>query len=168
VLAKLTSGLVIRLLALLVLSFASELLAAPRWVAVGYGGRRISSSDGVNWENDQRWSDEAKDDDNVLFNIAYGLGRFVAVGGGAKIGHILNTVDGREWKELPQVKGRVATIAFGRNRFVAGHDSELLSSTDGESFTAGEKLPWKGSVHARRSACGDTEAGFQVRHHWRH
>jgi hypothetical protein len=152
---------VIRVFALLILSFASELLAAPRWVAVGYGGRRISSSDGVTWEYDQRWSDEAKEDDNVLFNIAYGLGRFIAVGGGARIGHILSTTDGREWKELPQVKGRVATIAFGRDRFVAGHDSELLYSTDGETFRTGEKLPWRGSIHARRSACGDTEAGFR-------
>ena len=51
-------------------------------LAVGYGGRRLSSRDGMTWENDQRWSDEARDDDNVLFNVAYGLGRFIAVGGG--------------------------------------------------------------------------------------
>src|SRR5215470_3693859 len=36
--------------------------AEPLWVGVGYGGRRISSKDGQIWENDQRWSDEAKDD----------------------------------------------------------------------------------------------------------
>jgi hypothetical protein len=83
------------------------------------------------------------------------------VGGGAKIGHILSSVDGGEWTELPKVKGRVATIAFGRARFVAAHDSELLYSTDGATFTPGGKLPWAGSVHARRSACGDTEAGFR-------
>ncbi len=131
------------------------------FVAVGYGGRRISSRDGVNWENDQRWSDEAKDDDNVLFNIAYGAGRFIAVGGGAKTGHILSTTDGQNWRSLPEVKGRVATIAFGNGRFVVGHDAELMSSTDGETFLPGPKLDWKGSVHARRSACGDTEAGFR-------
>ena len=152
---------VTRLLILLTLCIAGELRAAPRWVAVGYGGRRISSTDGITWENDQRWSDEARDDDNVLFNVAFGLGRFIAVGGGAKLGHLLSTRDGREWKELPQVKGRVATVAFGKGRFVAGHDAELLYSTDGETFTAGERLPWEGSVHARRSACGDTESGFR-------
>src|SRR5579884_84998 len=100
------------------------------FVAVGYGGRRISSRDGQAWENDQRWSDVAADDDNVLFNVAYGFDRFVAVGGGARIGHILTTMDGREWHELPQVKGRVATIVFGSGRFIAGHDAELLWSTD--------------------------------------
>ncbi len=133
--------------------------SAGMFVAVGYGGRRMSSPDGTNWDNDQRWSDEAKDDDNALFNIAFGAGKFVAVGGGAKIGHLLATTDGVTWKELPQVKGRVATIAFGDGRFVAGHDAELLSSSDGETFTPGARLDWKGSVHARRSAFGDTEAG---------
>jgi hypothetical protein len=122
----------------------------------------MSSRDGVTWENDQRWSEVAADNDDVLFNVAFGAGKCVAVGGGAKIGHLLTTRDGREWKELPQVKGRVATIAFGNGRFVAGHDAELLHSTDGETFTPGGKLDWKGSVHARRSACGDTEAGFRT------
>jgi hypothetical protein len=141
------------------LTAASLAEAAPLYVAVGYGGRRASSRDGVTWEHDQRWSDEAKDDDNVLFNIAYGLDRFVAVGGGAKIGHILTTRDGKEWKELPQVKGRVATVAFGNGRFVAGHDAELLWSTNGEQFHPGEKLGLKGSVHARKSTFGDGEGG---------
>jgi hypothetical protein len=136
--------------------------AEPLWIAVGYGGRRMSSPDGQTWENDQRWSDEAKDDDNVLFNVAYGLGRFIAVGGGAKIGHILSTTDGKEWTSLPKQKGRVATISFGQGRFVAGHDAELLYSTDGVTFERGSRLDWKGSVHARRSACGDTEAGFRT------
>ncbi len=132
---------------------------AGRFVAVGYGGRRMTSVDGEIWTGDQRWSDEAKDDDNVLFNVAFGLGRFIAVGGGAKIGHLLSTRDGEQWTELAQVKGRVATIAFGDGRFVAGHDSELLFSTDGETFQAGGKLAVKGSVHARRSAFGSGEGG---------
>ncbi len=129
------------------------------FVAVGYGGRRMASHDGENWIADQRWSDEAKDDDNVLFNIAFGLGRFIAVGGGAKTGHILSTRDGESWTELPQVRGRVATIAFGNGRFVAGHDAELLLSTDGETFSAGGKMAVRGSVHARRSAFGSGEGG---------
>jgi hypothetical protein len=136
------------------------------FVAVGYGGRRIASPDGQNWENDQRWSEVVADDDNVLFNVAYGLGRFIAVGGGAKLGRVVTSPDGKVWTELPQFKGRVATIVFGGpgggNRFIAGHDSELLWSTDGETFHPGQKLDAQGSVHARKSACGDTEAGFMT------
>ncbi len=131
------------------------------FVAVGYGGRRITSHDGFVWENDQRWSDESRDNDDVLFGIAFGAERFVAVGGGARTGHILTSRDGREWQEVPGVQGRVATIAFGNGRFVAAHDAEFMVSTDGEHFQPGQRLDWKGSVHARRSACGDTEAGFR-------
>jgi hypothetical protein len=159
----------LRFLLLAFLEFSTVLVhgdSAGTFVAVGYGGRRISSPDGVAWENDQRWSDIVADDDNVLFNVAYGLGRFVAVGGGAKLGRIVTSPDGKAWTELPQLKGRVATIVFGGvsggNRFIAGHDSELLWSTDGETFHAGPKLDIQGSVHARKSACGDTEAGFMT------
>ncbi len=129
------------------------------FVAVGYGGRRLSSRDGATWENDQRWSDEARDNDDVLFDVAYGLDRFIAVGGGAAIGHILSTRDGATWTELPQLKSRVATIAFAGDRFVAAHDAELLYSDDGQAFHPGQKLEWKGSVHARKSAVGDGEGG---------
>ena len=138
---------------------ALQVRADDLFVAVGYGLRRMSSPDGVHWQHEQRWSDEAKDDDNVLFNVAYGLGRFIAVGGGSKVGRMLSTSDGQRWTELPQVRGRVATIAFGNGRFVAGHDAELLHSTDGVSFQAGQKLDWKASVHARKSAFGDGEGG---------
>jgi hypothetical protein len=131
------------------------------FVAVGYGGRRVTSRDGVSWEDDQRWSNESKDNDDVLFNVALGTGRFVAVGGGVQTGHILSTRDGREWRSVQDVKGRVATVAFGNGRFVAGHDAELMFSTTGEHFETGQRLDWQGSVHARRSACGDTEAGFR-------
>lgn len=143
------------------LLFTAIALAEPArlFVAVGYGGRRISSPDGVTWENDQRWSNEAKDDDNVLLDVAYGLDRFIAVGEGARTGRIVVTRDGKDWKELPPVKERVGTIAFGKDRFVAGHGAELLWSTDGETFHAGEKLGIEGTVHARRSAFGDGEGG---------
>src|ERR1700678_4340614 len=71
------------------------------FVAVGYGGRRIASHDGIHWENDQRWSDVAADNDDVLFNVAFGFGRFIAVGGATRVGHLLSTRDGRDWIELP-------------------------------------------------------------------
>ncbi len=147
------------LLALLLALPAAAEEANGLFVAVGYGGRRMSSRDGRVWENEARWSDVAADDDNVLFNVACGLGRFIAVGGGAEKGRMVTTHDGKEWQELPVIRGRIATIVFGRGRFIAGHDAELLWSVDGEKFQAGEKLNWSGSVHARRAAWGDGEGG---------
>lgn len=119
----------------------------------------MSSHDGLHWENDQRWSDAAGDNDDALFNVAFGMGRFIAVGGSVKTGRILSTRDGKDWKALPEWRGCVATVSFCDGRFIAAHDAELLVSHDGEKFEAGEKLAWAGSVHARRSAFGDGEGG---------
>lgn len=131
------------------------------FVAVGEQGRRVSSTDGSTFANDQRWTDGTKGADEDLFDVAYGAGQFVAVGGGPVNGYLLRSRDGRDWQELPPVKDQVTTITFGHGRFVANHCGELLSSTDGERFTAGRRLDWKGDIRALRSACGDTEAGFR-------
>ena len=129
------------------------------FVAVGYGGRRISSPDGQHWENNQRWSDVAADNDDVLFNIAFGNGRFIAVGGGAKIGHLLSTRDGRQWSELPSVHGRVATVVFGNGRFIAGHDPNSSFPPMGRNLNPVRSCPGRVPSHARRSAFGDGEGG---------
>lgn len=147
------------LIAFLLLTATALAEPARLFVAVGYGGRRASSPDGVTWENEQRWSNDSKDDDHVLLDVTYGLDRFIAVGGGTKAGHILMTKDGKEWKALPAVKERVGTIAFGKGRFVAMQGAELLWSADGEKFQAGGRLGIAGVVHPRRSAFGDGEGG---------
>jgi hypothetical protein len=147
-----------------IMSAASLALAGDSrlYVAVGGEGRRVTSRDGFVWENDQRWKvGDAQEKGDGLMDIVFGGGRFVAVGGGAKAGWILSSTDGRDWREFPMGAGAVSTIAFGNGRFVAVHAGELLASADGERFQAGERLNWKGTIHARRSACGDTEAGFR-------
>ena len=150
---------VFRLSVIWLVSIASAAEPAGLFVAVGHGGRRISSHDGWTWKHDQRWSDEAKDHDHALFNIAFGHGRFIAVGGGPKVGRILSTRDGVEWKELPRQTSLVGTVAFGGGRFVAADGAGLLCSNDGETFTPGARFDVEGSVHARRSAYGSGEGG---------
>ena len=129
------------------------------FVAVGEGGRRMSSPDGRQWENATRWAAGEADADDALHDVAFGLGRFIAVGGGAARGRILSTRDGQAWRELPAVRGSVGTIVFGGGRFIAGHGGELLWSADGEKFVAGEKLDWPGTARALRAAWGDGEGG---------
>lgn len=131
------------------------------FIAVGEGGRRMSSPDGRRWENDTRSAAGAADADEALHDVAFGLGRFIAVGGGAAKGRILATRDGQAWRELPAPRGRVGTIVFGGGRFIAGHGGELLWSADGEKFVAGEKLDWPGTARALRAAWGDGEGGHR-------
>jgi len=120
--------------------------AADSWVAVGYGGRRMISHDGVQWEITAEWAEKGGDDSNNLMGLAYGLGKFVAVGGGGfskdqQGGHILVSKDGREWKEVHSEPFRVNPVVFSGNRFVAGGpERTLLFSDDGEKWTKGAQV----------------------------
>ncbi len=71
------------------LKTAPSLSSPGIFVAVGYGGRRKSSEDGIHWQNDTKWAADGGDDDNCLFSIVFAQGKFVAVGGGASKGHVV-------------------------------------------------------------------------------
>jgi hypothetical protein len=123
-----------------------ESSAAETWVAVGYGGRRMVSNDGVKWEITAEWAEKGGDDSNNLMGLAYGLGKFVAVGGGGfskdqQGGHILVSKDGREWREVYKDAFRVNPVVFGSKSFVAGGpDRTLLWSDDGEKWEKGAQV----------------------------
>ena len=116
------------------------------FVAVGYGGRRMSSRDGIHWENVQQWADKGADDSNNLISLAYGKGKFIAVGGGGwtretNAGHILVSTDGAAWREVRKAPFRISPIMFESGRFVAGGPNrQLLWSDDGETWSQGATI----------------------------
>lgn len=120
------------------------------FVAVGYGGRRMSSRDGVKWENVQQWAEKGGDDSNNLMSLTFGNGRFVAVGGGGfakdgQAGHILVSTDGMQWREVRKEAFRVNPVVFGGGRFVAGGpERQLLWSGDGETWEHGAQVAAEG------------------------
>lgn len=132
--------------ALCALTGLSALAADGVYVAVGYGGRRMTSRDGKTWENVQQWVDEGKDDSNNLMSVAFGQGKFVCVGGGGwsretQAGHILVSTDGKDWREVAKYPFRVNPILFLGDRFVAGGPTkQLLWSRDGEKWNEGETV----------------------------
>jgi hypothetical protein len=127
----------------------------PIFVAVGYGGRRASSPDGVHWENDQELAPNGGDDWTLLCDVAYGKGVFVATGGGGDVAPFWVTRDGKTWKEIrPGWKGRIGHIAFGNGRFVAGGGTFSISE-DGENWKLGAKIPYKGGLHLRHIVFGN-------------
>ncbi len=125
------------------------------YVAVGYGGRRVSSRDGQTWEDDTEWAANGGDDNNCLFSVAFGKGQFVAVGGGASAGHILVTRDGKEWKQVHKAKNRVCPVLFDGKRFLAGQGRSLLVSDDGATWKEGATLDYKRGIYLRRGAAGN-------------
>jgi hypothetical protein len=137
---------------------AAEPATQPTFVAVGYGGRRMSSADGVTWSNLQQWAEDGGDDSNNLISVAYGRGpdgkgKYVAVGGGgwskdSQAGHILVSDDGKSWREVKKMSFRVHPVLFAPaaaggkgGRFIAGGpDRTLVWSDDGESWHDGAKI----------------------------
>lgn len=119
-------------------------------VGVGYGGRRVVSTDGKKWDISAEWIEKGADDSYNLMSVAWGQGKFVAVGGGGwsrdtQAGHILVSSDGREWKEVQKEAFRVNPVVYGDGLFVAGGpERTLLWSRDGEAWQKGAQAAAEG------------------------
>ncbi len=143
--------------------FVSQAFAGEVWVAVGYGGRRMVSTDGLHWEITAEWAQPGKDDGNNLMSVVVGADRFVAVGGGgggdSAAGHILISDDGRQWREVFSGKQRVNPVLYGNGRFVAGvtgyPSGKLLWSDDATTWTPGASIQTTGLTHFRHGAYGN-------------
>ncbi len=147
------------------------------WVAVGYGGRRMISTDGLKWEITAEWSQPGGDDGNNLMSAVFAQDKFVVVGGGgggnSGAGHILTSVDGRTWSEVHQARSRINPIVFGKDRFVVGAPSrKLLWSADAEKWHEGPQIDDKLCTHFRGGAYGNDRFVFVGNHgggdgpHW--
>jgi hypothetical protein len=148
---------------LLVAGFAEGAEGADLFLAVGYGGRRMVSTDGLNWEITAEWAQPGGDDGNNLMSAVYAEDKFVVVGGGGGgstgAGHILVSRDGREWNEVHRDRARINPIVHGDGRFVVGASSypsgKFLWSDEGETWNAGAQIQARGLTHFRNGAFGD-------------
>ncbi|QVL33734.1 DUF1592 domain-containing protein [Telmatocola sphagniphila] len=148
------------LLIILLISGDFASAAERLFVAVGYGGRRLISRDGIHWEIAAEWKENGGDDAHNLTSVVFAKGKFVAVGG-AFGGHILVSPDGRTWREVESPKFRVNPVLFGNDRFVAGGpDQTLLWSSDGEKWQKGGKIEAKEATHFRVGAFGNNTFVF--------
>lgn len=148
---------------LLLATFPLSLAAEDLWLAVGYGGRRMISTDGIRWEITGEWAQPGGDDSNNLMSAVYAEGKFVVVGGGGGGstggGHILVSSDGKEWTETKQDKSRINPVVHGGGRFVVGTSSypsgKLMWSDDAETWHEGASIQAKGLTHFRHGCFGN-------------
>lgn len=151
------------LLMLTALSPASDAPAGDLWLGVGYGGRRMISTDGKTWEITAEWAQPGGDDGNNLMSAVWAKGQFVVTGGGGGgptgAGHILVSQDGREWTETHHEKARINPVVFGADRYVVGASSypsgRLMWSVDAVKWNDGAKIAAKGYTHFRGGAFGN-------------
>ncbi len=170
-------------LTLLIGLSALQALAAETWLAVGYGGRRMVSHDGLSWEITAEWAPAGKDDSNNLMSAAFGAGKFVVVGGGGwskdtQAGHILCSADGVKWQEAKKLPFRVNPVIHDGRRFIAGGPERTLwFSDDGVTWSQGAQAQTTGipgwALWFRHAASGNGvtvfmgEAGAKKESYWR-
>jgi hypothetical protein len=103
------------------------------FVAVGFQGQLLTSTDAV------QWTSVASGTSQALAGAAWGNGRFVVVGGGA----LLASDDGQAWTNLwSGIPGyALFDVAYGNGQFVAGASIDFgwsfdgfLTSTDGVNW----------------------------------
>ncbi|MFK5922030.1 MAG: hypothetical protein QM496_07610 [Verrucomicrobiota bacterium] len=126
---------------LLILFFLEPVLARdPITLAVGYGGRRMITTDGgQNWTHDTHWIEKGGDDNKLLRGACYGAGTFVAVGG-SKIAPIIVSKNGIDWQEQQLAGGWLGDVAYGNGWFVAvGGGGSYLRSKDGLKWSARQR-----------------------------
>jgi hypothetical protein len=105
------------------------------FVAVGGGGRRVVSTDGIEWRHDQH--DVTTDGHEYnLHDVGGGGAKIVAVGWRTK-----TSVDGRTWVDRGLEPGWLANVVYAENKWVAvgGYGRRAVS---GDGFT------WQGAAGA--------------------
>ena len=96
---------------------------AGLFVAVGFGLRRLVSSDGIHWEHEEEQVDFRNDKNFELRGATHGNGLILGVGGGLKT-LVLTTRDGKEWKDASVDQGFMSDAAYGNGVFVGVGRSE--------------------------------------------
>jgi len=104
----------------------------PVLVAVGYGGIRVrSDDDGRSWTDYAQLRDGGTDDQDLLRCVAWGNGRFVALGW-----RFFSSTDGGTWTERDNPSGQwFGGVQYGNGWFLgAGGVGECVRSRDGERW----------------------------------
>ena len=114
----------------------------PGWVpaamAVGYAGNRSLTRDyGQTWTNKTQLAAGGGDDENLLRGVAFGRGKWVAVGWK----HLVSE-DGATWTVVKRQNGcgLMEDIAYGNGVFLGICGDNAHTSTDGIEFSQGSKI----------------------------
>ncbi len=100
------------------------------FVAVGYGGRRLRTADGVTWTDDIAWAPNGGDDPDLLRAVGFGNGGFVAVGY-----RIATSPNGSVWTDAGTMGQWLGGISYAKGLWVAaGGYGRRAHSVDGVAW----------------------------------
>jgi hypothetical protein len=114
---------------------------SPGCVVLGLEGEIVFSPDGITWQPVLSPLKKSKETGGWMFDVCYGNGTFVAVGG-----HVYSSGDGLNWEVVnPDYPDYLRGVDYGNGQFVAVGETGILTSTDGLSWVALDGAPglWK-------------------------
>ncbi len=137
-------------------------------VAAGRGPNLLVSGDGA------RWRLRSSEAGAELTSVAWGGGRWVAVGGlpsalgGPTFGAVVTSPDGETWTNLPGIQlPRLETVVWDGSRFLAAGRGVVLESATGELWTVHQldsgweirDLAFDGGLYVAVGTTGDFHGG---------
>lgn len=107
---------------------------ASVFLAIGPGGHRMTSQDGLTWENHASWGKPGHDNNDL--NVAVVFKGMAIVGGGYSQARLTATRDGRTWAEgaLPRGGPIFGLEVVGEHLHVITLHGHVYKSADGEKY----------------------------------
>ena len=122
-----------------VLDYSKIVYGNQKFVAIGSQNKIACSTDGTSWTELQNLPFSGNSES--IYGIAFGGGKFVAVGGSNSAGKIATSTDGETWTTVsPTVFNSgnfksINCIAYGGGKFVASNSKATAYSSDGTNWT---------------------------------
>lgn len=126
---------------------------ADEWyLAVGHGGHRMLSRDGMTWEKHASWGEPKHDQNDLNVAVAY-KGAFYA-GGGYFSGRITATRDGVNWSDgvIPGSSPIFGLEVLDDVLYAVDLRGVVFKTTDGEKWTLVAKAQMPSKTHWIRAA----------------
>lgn len=122
------------------------------YLAVGHGGHRMLSRDGMHWEKHQEWGPVGHNQDDLNVAVNY-QGAFYA-GGGYFSGRMTATRDGETWSDgvIPGSSPIFGLEVLGDVLYAVDLRGKVFKTTDGEKWTAVAAAEMPSKVHWIRGA----------------
>ncbi|MEM7384428.1 MAG: hypothetical protein AAF514_05730, partial [Verrucomicrobiota bacterium] len=120
-------------------NFQDSVWTGREYILVGDSGTILTSPDGQTWEDQDSISDA------LLYSVAHGNGRTVAVGAGGKEDRnaaILTSEDGKRWtpRQSSTVHWLYKVVWTGESFIAVGSNGAIISSPDGTDWTNSEHM----------------------------
>lgn len=117
------------------IAYSAEFTGPHKWSSTSIGSYLTISTDGITWVYGGDYSGRFGTS-TIVWGITFGMGFWVAVGGGGTIATATNNTNGSTWTTRSSgTANTIYNVAAGPIGFVAGSQGGVIYSTNGTSWS---------------------------------